>query len=177
MEIFRETVCAHPLILKVLEEFDFDFPDVRTCTYTQICEFLVLHLPNVKHAQAAATKASANLVAATAYATLEAESQRLKAEVDKLKRRQPPGTNKNQNQRSKKQKGKPKGNDQSTATLKYCHGHGYQRSHVSSECKLLAGDKKFTTAMRNAKDPNHPPGGSTKINGQIAPRNPKTGHC
>ena len=179
VEIFRETVCAHPLILKVLEEFDFDFPDVRTCSYAQICDFLILHLPNIKHAQSAATKASANLVAATAYATLEAESQRLRAEVDKLKRRQTPGTNKNQNQRSKKQRGKLKGNvqretDQPTTTLKYCHAHGYQRSHVSSECKLLAADKKFTAAMRTAKDPNHPPGGSTKINGQAAPRKPKT---
>ncbi len=176
VEIFRETVCAHPLVLKVLEEFDFDFPDARTCTYTQICEFLILHLPNIKHASSAATKASANLVTATAYATLEAESKRLKREVETLKRKQTPTDNKKQ--RSTKQKGKRKGTDkretdQSTNTLKYCHGHGYQRSHISSECKLLAGDNKFNAAMRNAKDPHHPPGGSTKINGQVAPNKPK----
>ena len=97
MEIFRETVCSHPLILKVLEEFDFEFPDVRACTYTQICEYVELHLPNVKHAQSAATKANANFVAASAYAALEATSQRLKAEVEKLKRRKPTSDQRNTN--------------------------------------------------------------------------------
>jgi hypothetical protein len=42
-----------------------------------------------------------------------------------------------------------------------------QHSHISSECKLLAGDKqKFNAAMRRATGPNQPPGGSTKVNGQ-----------
>ncbi len=89
-DIFRETVSGHPLILKVLETFDFEFPDSKACTYTQNCEYIVLHVPNLKSAQATAVKASANLFAATAYATLETESQRLKAEVEKLKRKQNP---------------------------------------------------------------------------------------
>ena len=71
-----------------------------------------------------------------------------------------------------------KGNDpaESPSTeLKYCYGHGYQKSHNSADCKLLAGDKKkFTAEMRRATGPNHPPGGSTKINGQTAPQKPKT---
>jgi hypothetical protein len=49
LDIFRETVCGHPLIVKVLEKFDFEFPDSKACTYTQICEYLILHLPNLKH--------------------------------------------------------------------------------------------------------------------------------
>jgi hypothetical protein len=48
MDIFRETVSGHPLILKVLETFDFEFPDSKACTHAQICEYLVLHLPNLK---------------------------------------------------------------------------------------------------------------------------------
>ena len=76
MDIFRETVSGHPLILKVLETFDFEFPDFKACTHAQICEYIVLHLPNLKSAQATAVKANAKFVAATAYVTLEAESKR-----------------------------------------------------------------------------------------------------
>ena len=53
--------------------------------------------------------------------------------------------------------------------LLYCHAHGSQPSHTSSECKLMAADTaQFTTAMRNAKDANHPAGGCTKVLGQNA---------
>ena len=38
MDIFRETVSGHSLVLNVLEKFDFTFPDSKACTYTQICE-------------------------------------------------------------------------------------------------------------------------------------------
>ena len=195
VEIFRETVCAHPLVVKVLETFDFDFPDSKAVTYEQITAYLVLHLPNVKHAQLAATRATANFVAATAYTVLEAESKRLRAEVEQLKRKrtdgkgkggkngkQNGGKRKGDQQNGGKQKDQQKtqkqkdGNqrdqqartsDEPTVNMKYCHGHGYQHSHISSECKLLAGDKqKFNAAMRRATGPNQPPGGSTKVNGQ-----------
>jgi hypothetical protein len=52
--------------------------------------------------------------------------------------------------------------------LNYCHAHGYQGSHTSAECKILNSDKrKYTKDMRRAKNPNYPPGGSTKVNGQV----------
>jgi hypothetical protein len=51
-----------------------------------------------------ATRASANLVAATAYTTLEVESKRLKAEVENLKRKKTPATNK-KNKNKKHQDG------------------------------------------------------------------------
>lgn len=180
VDLFRESVSGHPIIVKALETFDFEFPDSTLTTYEQVTAYLVLHLPNLRHAQLAATRAAANLVAATAYTTLEAESKRLQAEMEKLKRQRPRGTknskNKNKKQQRKKQMGK--GNDpaESPSTeLKYCYGHGYQKSHNSADCKLLAGDKKkFTAEMRRATGPNHPPGGSTKINGQTAPQKPKT---
>ena len=183
VEIFRETVCAHPMIVKVLENFDFDFPNSKLVTYEHITAYLILHLPNVKHAQMTATRATANLVNANAYSVLTAESQRLKAENEQLKRKQKDG--KNRQKRGKKGKpneGKPneqKNKDpkhtnrqartanEPVANMKYCHGHGYQHSHTSAECKLLAGDKKkYNAEMKRAKGPNHPPGGSTKVNGQ-----------
>jgi hypothetical protein len=177
VEIFRETVCGHPMITKVFDDFDHDFPDGKTVSFDQIVAYLILHLPHVKHAQMAATRANANFVAATAYTTLEAESKRLKAEVENLKRKNNPTKTKNNKKKNKKQLGlrtqTPDTSD--TAALKYCHGHGYQKSHTSAECKVLAGDKKkFTAAMRNAKGPKNPPGGSTKINGQAVPTTPKT---
>ena len=70
VEIFRESVCAQPLIAKLLETFDVEFPDAQGVTYEQLAAYLVLHLPNLKHSQMTATRASANSVAATAYATL-----------------------------------------------------------------------------------------------------------
>ena len=51
--------------------------------------------------------------------------------------------------------------------LKYCHAHGSQNTHTSSECKMMDADKaRFSAAMRTAKDPENPPGGSTKVLGQ-----------
>ena len=175
VEMFRETVCAHPLITKLLETFDMDFPDAQLVTYEQIAAYLVVHLPNLKHSQTTATRATANLLTATAYSTLEAETQRLKAENDKLKRKRPNQTKqplKNQKGKGKgkgrgSRKGKRDAESSSTETLKYCYGHGSQRSHTSAECKMLAGDKaQFNAAMRAATGPNNPPGGSTKVNGQ-----------
>jgi hypothetical protein len=72
-------------------------------------------------------------VAATAYATLESESKRLKTELDNLKRKRPPRSNK---KKSKKQTATEKGNgstnsrapeQSSTASLKYCYTHGWQK--------------------------------------------------
>ncbi len=46
---------------------------------------------------------------------------------------------------------------------------GKKKSHTSAECKVLSGDKqKYSNAMRKASGPNDIPGGSTKVNGQIA---------
>ena len=175
VEIFRESVCAQPLVGKLLETFDLKFPDAKTVSFEQVTAYLTLHLPNLKHSQMTATRASANLLAATAYSTLEAESKRLTAENEKLKRKR--AANDKRSKKGKKGQGKGKGARNAasgartgdTATLKYCHGHGYQPSHTSAECKLLAADKaKFTAAMRAATGPNNPPGGSTKVNGQHA---------
>ena len=112
VDIFRESVSGHPIIVKVFETFDFEYPDPKLATYDQLTAYLVLHLPNLRHAQLAATRATANLVAATAYSALEAETKRLKAEMEKLKRQRPSGNNKSQiktdKQKGKRQKGQGK---------------------------------------------------------------------
>jgi len=184
VETFRDTVCAHPTIVKVLEKFDFDYPDAKTVTFAQITGYLILHLPNVKHAQMAATRATANLAASTAYSTLEVESQRLRAAIDKLKRKRNGGKQDNNKNKQKKQNGKQNGEkrddkkrsaDEPTKNLKYCYGHGFQHSHISSDCKMLAADtRKYTAAMRRATAPDQPPGGSTKVNGQVPSKQTKT---
>ena len=181
VDMFRETVSGHPMIVKVFETFDFEFPDTKLTTYGQLAAYLTVHLPNLRHAQLAATRATANLVAATAYTALEAKAQRLKAEVDKLKRKHTPDKNKNKNKNKKLNEQKQKGqrtyatDDTPVSELKYCHGHGYQKSHTSADCKLLASDKsKFTHAMRKATNPHKPPGGSQKVNGQVVSSKPKT---
>ncbi len=172
--MFRESVCAHPQILKVFESFDIEFLHAKQTTYEQITAYLTLHLPNLKHLQLSATRATANLVAATAYAALETESKRMQAELSQLKRKRPPRTNRSKKTKQTatgkgKTKTEPKPTSEkpnrpateSTANMKYCHNHGYQQSHTSSECKVLNGDKrKYTNEMRRAKDPHHPPGGS-----------------
>ena len=184
VEAFRDTVCAHPTILKVLEKFDFDFPDAQMVTFEQITAYLTLHLPNVKHAQIAATRATAHLASSAAYSTLEVESKRLRATIDKLNRKRAGGkqgdSNRNNQQKKKgkkngeKQDAKTRPANEPTKDLKYCHGHGYQRSHTSNDCKMLAGDKqKYNAAMRRATGPNQPPGGSTKVNGQVPPKQTK----
>ena len=90
VEIFRETTCTHPLICEVLKTFDLLNPNSKIVTFDQISAYLTLHLPNLKHAQMMATRATANMVAANAYTTLEVESKRLKLELDNLKRKRPP---------------------------------------------------------------------------------------
>jgi hypothetical protein len=49
----------------------------------------------------------------------------------------------------------------------YCHAHGYQSSHTSAQCKVMANQKRnFTAEMRKATGPNSPPGGSKLVRGR-----------
>jgi hypothetical protein len=65
-------------------------------------------------------------------------------------------------------KAKSGGEIQETFTKKdckyYCHAHGYQNSHNSGQCKVMANQpNNFSTERRRATDPNTPPGGSTVV--------------
>jgi hypothetical protein len=49
----------------------------------------------------------------------------------------------------------------------YCHSHGYQNSHTSAHCKVMANQKQnFTVEMHKATGPNKPPGGSKLVRGR-----------
>ncbi len=49
----------------------------------------------------------------------------------------------------------------------YCHAHGYQNSHNSGQCKVMANQpQNFNAEMRKARDPIHPAGGSTTVRGR-----------
>jgi hypothetical protein len=49
--IFRESVCAHPLILKIFESFDIEFPHAKRTTYEQITAYLSVQSPGKAYTQ------------------------------------------------------------------------------------------------------------------------------
>jgi len=52
------------------------------------------------------------------------------------------------------------------SVLKYCHKHGYQKTHTCATCKVMTGNPTLYTAQHlSAKDPLTPPGGNTAIRG------------
>ena len=168
VKIFRASVSGNPLIAKALEAYGFDNPDSRTHTFANISNYVLLNLPNLQSSSRAAVNATANIMASDVYLTLEAENKKLKAEQANPRKRQGgKGKGKTKKQKKNRAKGDKTGEKELTKTLHYCHAHGSQHTHKSSECKLMAADKdRFTAAMRNAKDPEHPAGGSTKVLGQ-----------
>jgi hypothetical protein len=178
IDYFRDSLFGHPILADILKQFDFENPDCTTITYAQITAYVVLHLPNLKTAQQASTWVHANIVTSDAYAALQLETKQLRDDVQTLMRKRS-SDNANPNYKKQKQKqNKNRTKDQTPAGerlartgdepiegLDYCRNHGYQHCHTSSACKVLRSDKKkYNDAMRRAKGPNHPPGGSTKVN-------------
>ena len=178
VEYLRKSVAGHVLIDQTLRQFDFQHPDESQHRFEDIVSYIEDHLPNLQSANNIAAQATAHIMTSEAYLTLEAEVKSLKAAAQDQKKRSG-GKGKGKNGKQKKQRqnrtrgdksGKgEKGGDpaKDDKPLKYCHAHGSQRTHTSSECKLMAADTaRFTKAMRQAKDSNQPPGGSTKVLGQ-----------
>ena len=172
VDILRKSLSGHSIIEKILNQYDFKNCDDTLWTFDDIVEFIDDHLPNLQSSAQIAAEDHANVMTSVAYVALEAEKKQLKASLPTPKKRQG-GKGKGENKKIKKNR--TNGNESSTTrtdTLtdkptKYCHAHGSQNTHWSSECKLMAADKTtFTAAMRNAKDSEHPPGGSTKVLGQ-----------
>lgn len=172
VDILRKSLSGHSILEKILNQYDFKNCDDTLWTFDDIVEFIDDHLPNLQSSAQIAAEDHANVMTSVAYVALEAEIKKLKASLPTPKKRQG-GKGKGKNKKIKKNR--TNGNESSTTrtdTLtdkptKYCHAHGSQNTHWSSECKLMAADKTtFTAAMRNAKDSEHPPGGSTKVLGQ-----------
>jgi hypothetical protein len=174
VDILRASILGHVLIDQAIKQFDFTNSDKSTHTFNAIVAYVSNHLPNLQNAAKASNQATANIMMSEAYLNLEAENKALKDKqaqggANKNKRRKDGKGGKGKGK--KQQKGKRESKDKETGaekTLKYyCYAHGTQHTHISSECKLMAADKaRFTSAMRNAKDPEHPSGGSTKVLGQ-----------
>jgi hypothetical protein len=128
------------------------------------------HLPNLQSAAKASTQATDNIMASDTYITLQAVNKAFKehhAKGGKNKRRKRKDGKGGKGKGKKQQKGnRTNGELAPERTLKYCYAHGTQHTHThtTQECKLMAGDKdRFTAAMCNAKEPENPPGGSTKV--------------
>jgi hypothetical protein len=175
VEYLRASVSGHVLLDSALSQYTFTNPDDSTHTFEGIVSYIEDHLPNLQTAAQLSAHATANIMASEAYLTLEAENKTLKDTQTKHdqdqnnRKRRKGGKGKGKNKKNKKgnrDKG-DKGNASGSKVAKYCHVHGTQNTHTSQECKVMAGDKsRFSPAMRSSKDPNNPPGGSTRVLGQ-----------
>jgi hypothetical protein len=175
---FRKSVIAHHQIRECLGDYDKKFEDPLHHTYLAITTFVSTHLPNIRASaglSSSATTAKAFQVTGTdipatpnmsmteiqhAYAALEHKFKSLQ------------GQKRNGTGRSRIGK-KARGDHEpqeliSKETCKcYCHAHGYQNSHNSDQCKVMANQpQNFNAEMRRAKDPTHPAGGSTAVKGR-----------
>jgi hypothetical protein len=178
-----ESIIGHHQMVTILKDYDHDYPDLRTHTFTHLTTYLELHLPNiVSHDDATKTHGlstkmrdkpsddillNMNAAQVTAYLALQDE-------VTKLR--------KNRSNRNKKSKrSNRKSEDDTTSedeserpkkkfTLRpdlYCWCHGTQKTHTSPECKVMAAETdEFTPAMRKSIKSTLPPGGSTKMYGR-----------
>jgi hypothetical protein len=125
---------------------------------------VIVNLPNLKNASKVAAQATANIMTSEVYLTLEAENKVLKASLQQSsgknnKRRGGKGKAKGDKSNNKGDRGnkKSKVSHDQTKALKYCHAHGHQNTHKSSEFKLMDADKsRFSVAMRNAKNAETP---------------------
>jgi hypothetical protein len=50
-----ETLYWDTLIAEILKQYDFEIPEGRSHTFTQITEYVIFHLPNLKNAQQLST--------------------------------------------------------------------------------------------------------------------------
>ncbi len=175
VEYLRASVSGHALIDSALSQYTFTNPDDAMHTFEGIVTYIEDHLPNLQTAAQLSSHATANIMASEAYLTLEAENKTLKEkqtkhDQDQINRKRcKGGKGKGKNKKNKKgnrDKGN-KGTASGNKAVKYCYAHGTQHTHTSQECKVMAGDKeRFNAAMRSSKDPNNPPGGSTRALGQ-----------
>jgi hypothetical protein len=187
VRIFRQSVSGHHQIAQCLRDFDKDFPDPLTVTYPAITAYVVKHLPNIRAAAGIVpASASGRVLMATetssqsahtmslaelqgAYAVLEHKHQNLQ----QRNKRSADGKGKD-GKKQKANKAADPGQSITAASCKfYCHAHGYQNSHQSSQCKVMENQPdNFTPAMRKANNPRHPAGGSELVRGQSLTKAP-----
>jgi hypothetical protein len=183
--IFRKSVTMHPQIRECLGDYDKKFEDPLLHTYDAIVEYVSTHLPNIRAAAGLSSSAmtgkafqvSLNAGESSSTTPLNMTMDELQCAYSVLEykhkalqtsRQKRPGNGKGKN--AKKAKGNAPDPDKPVTKDDckfYCHGHGYQNSHNSAQCKVMANQpQNFTANMRRARNPNNSPGGSTAVRGR-----------
>jgi hypothetical protein len=152
VELLRDSIIGHHQMVKILMDYDHDFPELQTHTFARMSAYLELHLPNVvSHDDA--TKAhglstqindkpgddillSMNAAQVTAYLALQDEVKKLRKNRRNRSKRQHRKSEENSNSYDETDRPykKHRKNDSDPRPEKYCWCHGTQRTHTSPEC-------------------------------------------
>ncbi len=159
-------------MVKILMDYDYDFPELQSHTFARMSAYLELHLiPNVvSHDDA--TKAhglstqindkpgenillSMNAAQVTAYLALQDEVKKLRKQRNKNNKSKCQNgkseVNNNSDDETERPHKKNRRNESEQRPDKYCWCHGTQRTHTSPECEVMAADKgRYTAQMRSA---------------------------
>ncbi len=173
VKLLRTSILSHHVVDKLIEGYDHDYSEFLQQTFVSPCDHLNTHLPSAE-SRDANTKAhglsfqhkgrseddillSMNAERITAYLAGTGEAKKWKPKHNKQnwKAKRQHASTASSSDNDSDQPGKR----QRVKQYSYCHGTQY--SHTSMECKVMEADKKrFTHAMRNAKNCKLPPGGS-----------------
>jgi hypothetical protein len=192
VRIFRKTVGGHHQIAQCLTDYDRLNPDPLVHTFAAITAYVATHLPNVRATADIASPSGRAFVAMTASvpaAGVPAKGAQqmslaeLQCVYSVLEYKHSTLQKQNQRTRSQANNKDPKrrknaGNVPATRKedMTYCHAHGYQTSHTSIQCKVMAGQtNNFTAEMRRATTLHNPPGGSQLVRGRQLTDTPATG--
>jgi hypothetical protein len=160
-----------------MSDFDRLHPDPLLHTYSAITAYVTTHLPNIRAAADMSSSTSGRALAVQpANASTPANTAKmqdmnllelqcaysvLEHKHGNLQKRQRRGD------KGKKDDKRHKSAAKGVECAHYCHAHGYNNSHQSAQCKVMAGQKaNFTEEMRKASSPTNPPGGSTLVRGK-----------
>ncbi len=176
VKLLRTSILSHHVIVELLRDYAHDYLDFL---FANLCAYINLHLPNAE-SRDADTKAhglsvqrkdrseddillSMNAEQITAYLAATVEAKKWKNKHNKQRKK---------NNRTQQSPATSNSDDDSERPDKrqrvehYCYCHGTQYSHTSTECKLMAADKKrFTQAMRDATNSKSTHGGSLRKHG------------
>lgn len=197
VRIFRKSVSGHHQITQCLADFDRLNSDPLLHTFRAITEYVAKHLPNIRAAAAMQSTTMPQMFAGMAdtvksapqpkshmamtmaelqcaYSVLEYKHGNLQRNRQSQGKRNAQHQNANRDSKKTKQTA-PHAPPQTAAECReYCHAHGYQNSHSSAQCKVMANQKQnFSEAMRKATSPSNPPGGSQLVSGRDPQGGPK----
>jgi hypothetical protein len=172
-KMLRTSILGHYVMDKLVEGYNHDYPDFLQQTFSGLCDYLNMHLPNaesretdtkahglsVKHKSKSEgdIRLSMNAEQIIAYLAATTDAKKWKGKLNKKKKKtKRASTSSSSDDDSKQPAKRPR-------VEHYCYCHGTQYSHTSAECKVMeSGKKRFTSAMRNATDSQSPPGGSDR---------------